>query len=62
MSNQPISGSNSSSSSSSSQPVNEIEQTVHFDDLENTVTIKVDLRPGPNRLVVRVREEFLFSV
>jgi hypothetical protein len=52
----------SSSEARSSEPVNEIEQTVAFDDLEDTVTLKVDLRPGLNRLVIRVREEFLFSV
>ncbi len=54
--------SNADASASPSGPVNETEQTVAFDDLEETVTVKVDLRPGRNRLVIRVREEFLFSV
>jgi hypothetical protein len=54
--------SNSNASASPGGPVTETDQTVAFDDLEETVTVKVDLRPGRNRLVIRVREKFLFSV
>ena len=46
----------------SSKQVNEVKKTVTFEDLENDVTFNVELRPGHNRLIVRVREEFVFSL
>jgi hypothetical protein len=48
--------------SGSSQQVNEVKKAVTFEALENSVTFNIDLRPGHNRLIVRARGEFLFSV
>jgi hypothetical protein len=48
--------------SGASQQVHEVKKTVTFEDLENAVTFNVELRPGHNRLVIRVREEFVFSL
>ena len=47
-------------SSNSGQAVNEIKQVTTFEDLENGVTLKIDLRPGLNHLVLRVRGQLFF--
>jgi hypothetical protein len=51
-----------SPSSSQGQQVNEIKKSISFDDLANPVTFNIDLKPGANRLVIRVRGSFILSV
>jgi hypothetical protein len=48
--------------SSSSGAVNEVTKVVSVEAVEDGVAINITLRPGQNRVVVRVLDKFVFSV
>lgn len=50
------------SSSGSGQQVNEVKKETTFEQLDEDLTVDIELRPGQNRLVIRVRRSFVFSM